>query len=113
VAGDWGDNFGHHVVGVWQPDRRELRLSHDNESGPTYRPEDYSKEGPGLLPFSGRWWANWTSVGFYDPGEDGRAQFVLYPCDFGPPCYPVLGGRRPILLPPPEDPVGSSCVGAQ
>ena len=111
VAGDWGqDGSGVEVVGAWNPDRRVLRLRPSNSSGPTYEPDVYSEEGPGLLPVSGSWLGHPVSIGFYDPGTDGRPpQFVLYPCDFDPECG-SLGGRHPILLPPPEDPIAASCT---
>ncbi len=112
VAGDWGDGAGVSVVAVWNPETRELRISQGNTSGSTtVADEDYSAEGPGLLPFSGRWGQH-TSIGFYDPGSaGGLSEFVLYPCDFGGDCS-NLGGRHPILLPPPEDPIAASCGGS-
>jgi hypothetical protein len=109
VAGDWGDETGFDVVAVWNAATRELRISHANTSGPTWVPDEgYTQEGPGLLPFSGRW-GQLTAIGFYDPGTDGHSQFVLYPCDFGGDCG-GMGGREPILRPPPEDPIVASCA---
>lgn len=110
VAGDWyGDGTGIDVVGVWNPEDRILRLGHANAEGPTYQPEDYRQEGPGLLPFSGRW-EHPVSIGFYDPAASGGRPkvFVLYPQDFNHNA--VNGGRWPILLPPPEDPAVTPCT---
>ena len=115
VAGDWGaDGWRPDRVGVWDAEARVLRLRDANTSGPTEVVDEIYDEGPGLLPFSGRW-GHPVSIGFYDPArEGGRAQFVLYPCDFDPTCpEPVVGGRQPILRPPPEDPVITPCAGGR
>jgi hypothetical protein len=112
VAADWGDDAGFAVVAVWNPTARELHIAEGNVSGPPVpADEDYSEEAAGLLPFSGRWGQH-TTIGFYDPALlGGRSQFVLYPCDFGGVCDLEFGGRRPILLPPPEDPLTAGCAG--
>jgi hypothetical protein len=106
VAGDWGDSVRHDLVGVWSPDLLRFRVARANAEGPTEVPDTYDEEGPGLLPLAGRW-GHPTSIGFYDPALlGGDVLFVLYPCDFDPLCPdPDLGGRRPILLPPPPDPL--------
>lgn len=102
LAANWGgDGGGADTVGVYDPWALLLRVRRAYTDGPPHVVLDYFDEEKSMVPFAGDFGAG-ESMGFYVPTLDGSlGGLVLYPHDFE---TGIVGGRRPINLPPPEDP---------